>query len=351
MTRNRWISVGVALVLVCLIAAALGLVYLSRDVPAIARLLRDLPPTLVTIDTTVTPDHSPENPISQPGDGWIAFESKRDGRSDYEVYVMATDGSRVTNLTESWADDLAPVWSPDGQRIAFVSLRDTAAGKWGLGPGSIYVMDFDPRTGAATGTATRVTNPDLNDGWPAWSPSDAPGGGRIAFHSDRSGNWDIWAANLDGSGLANLTRHPGDDRFAAWSPDGSKIAFTSKRDGNADIWVMNADGSEPVNITQSRGRDQYPMWSPDGKQIAFNSKREGNLEVYVMNADGSNQVNVTLSPDSTEGLADWAPDGGRLVLYSDRTGNKEVYIVDLASGEWTNISNSPGSDEFSTWSP
>jgi Tol biopolymer transport system component len=351
MTRNRWIALGVLLFLGCLIVASLGLVYLSSELPVIAQLFRGLPFTSESGDATVTPDHSPAIQTSQPDSGWIAFESKRDGRSDYEVYVMATDGSRVTNLTESWADDLAPVWSPDGRRIAFVSLRDTAAGKWGLGPGSIYVMDFDPRSGAGGGALTRVTSQDTNDGWPTWSPADAPGGGRIAFHSERSGNWDIWAINLDGSELSNLTHHPGDDRFPAWSPDGTKIAFTSKRDGNHDIWVMNADGSDPVNISQARGRDQYPMWSPDGSRIAFNTKRDGNLETYVMNANGSDQVNVTLAPDSTEGLADWSPDGLRLVLYSDRSGNKEVYIVDLASGEWINISSNPGSDEFSTWSP
>jgi TolB protein len=343
--------VGVVLLLAGLIVVSAGLAYLARDVPAIARLVRGLPFAPRTGNGALTPGPTSDLQTPEPEGQWIAFESKRDGRSDYEVYVMTPDGSRLTNLTDSWADDLAPVWSPDGRRIAFVSLRDTVTGKWGLGPGSIYVMDFDPLSGECGGNVTRVTSKDTNDGWPTWSPAATPGGGRIAFHSDRAGNWDIWDVNLDGSGLINLTRHPGDDRFPAWSPDGTKIAFTSKRDGNYDIWVMNADGSDPVNVTQTRGRDQYAMWSPDGSKIAFSTKREGNLETYIMNADGSDQENVTRAPDSTEGLADWSPDGRRLVLYSDRTGNKEVYIVDLASGEWTNITNNPGSDEFCTWSP
>jgi TolB protein len=278
---------------------------------------------------------------------WIAFETKRGKFGDYEVFAIAPDGSRLVNLTNSWADDVAPVWSPDGRRVAFVSFRDTVAGKSGLGPGSIYVMDFDALTGQSRGNVMPVTGKVTNDGWPTWSPD----GRRIAFHSDRSGNWDVWVISLDDSGLTNVTDHPDDDRYPAWSPDGQSIAFTSDRDGDQDVWLMNVDGSNPVNLSNTPGRDRYAMWSPDGRQIAFNTQRDGNQEIYVMEADGSNQTNVTHAPDSIEGLADWSPEGQRLVLYSDRPGNKDVFIVDLTTGRWTNITNHPTSDEFCTWSP
>ncbi len=302
----------------------------------------DLPPTQEP--PTATPLPPPPRPTPRPQ--WIAFETHRGSLGDYEIYVMTTDGDRLTNLTNSWADDVSPVWSPDGRRIAFVSFRDTLAGRWNLGPGTIYLLDFDPETGTA-GNLVRLTDGRSHDGWPTWSPD----GKRIAFQSDRTGNWDIWIINVDGSGLTQLTHSPADDEHPDWSPDGKKIAFSSDRSGNWDVWVIGADGSNPMNLTNAPRRDRYPMWSPDGQMITFNTNRNGDQEIYLMNANGSNQRNVSNSPQSTEGLADWSPDGKRLVLYSNRSGNKEIYIVDLASGQWTNLSNDPASDEFCTWSP
>jgi len=303
------------------------------------------PPTIEP--ATATPEPTIAPPTATPLTQWIAFETQRGELHDYEVFVMATDGSRVSNLSHSWADDVAPVWSPDGRHIAFVSFRDTLAGRWDMGPGSICVMDFDPASGVGGGNVRCLTDKEGKDGWPTWSPD----GGRIAFESNRSGNWDIWVMNADGSGLANLSRSPEDEVYPAWSPDGTKIAFTSKRSGNLDVWVMNSDGSGPVNLSNNPTRDRYAMWSPDGSKIAFNTNRDGDQEIYVMNADGSNQTNVSRAPESIEGLADWSPDGRKLVLYSDRPGNKDIFVVDLASNEWTNITNHPASDEFCTWSP
>ncbi|MGQ9599801.1 MAG: hypothetical protein ACUVWZ_10335 [Anaerolineae bacterium] len=338
--RKRAIWGGIMGALIGLLVIGIGW-WMVEQVPAVARLVkRPSPPAT----TTGVPVLSPV-PSSRPQ--WIAFETKRGSLGDYEIYVIAPDGSRLTNLTNCWADDVAPVWAPDGRRIAFVSFRDTLAGKVNLGNGSLYILDFDPLTGASAGSVRRVTDDQGYDGWPTWSPD----GQRLAFHSNRGGDWDIWVINEDGTGLTNLTRHPGDDRYPAWSPDGEKIAFTSERSGDQDIWIMNADGSNLVNLTATPGRDRYPMWSPDGRKLTFNTNRDGNQEIYIMNADGSDPTNLSRSPGSIEGLASWSPDGRKVVLYSDRAGSKDLYVVDLETGQWQNLTDHPASDEFCTWSP
>jgi len=80
----------------------------------------------------------------------------------------------------------------------------------------------------------RVTDGDAIDSWPMWSPD----GKKIAFTTNRDGNYEIYLMNNDGTGLTNLSKHAAQDTSPTWSPDGKKIAFVSTRDGGSDVYVM-----------------------------------------------------------------------------------------------------------------
>lgn len=224
-----------------------------------------------------------------------------DEQGNLDIYVMSADGSHQTRLTSELQVDTEPAWGPAGERIAFSSARDSFFTTdeyayervYGF---EIYVMDTD-----GSGQ-TNLTNSPSWDTAPAWSPD----GDQIAFQSNRDGNREIYLMESDGSSQVNLTKHQGDDAAPNWSPSGSKIAFHSDRTGVFNIFVMEADGSELVQLTDSPDWDIEPAWSPDGQHIAFYSKREGNFEVYVMNADGSCQTRLTHHSDF-DGFPDWRP--------------------------------------------
>ena len=91
--------------------------------------------------------------------------------------------------------------------------------------------------------------------------------GKIAFETNRDGNFEIYSMNPDGSGQTNLTNNPADDTIPAWSPDGTKIAFTSFRDGNPEIYSMNADGSGQTRLTNSPA-----LASPPGRPMGARSR-------------------------------------------------------------------------------
>jgi TolB protein len=119
------------------------------------------------------------------GGGVIPFHSTRDG--DGDIWAVNSDGSGLTNLTNTDTREADPSWSPDGSRIAFESDRD--------GDSEIFVMN-------ANGTEpTQLTGDPDADAAPAWSPD----GSTIAFMSDRTGAWQLWLMDPDGSNVRQLT--------------------------------------------------------------------------------------------------------------------------------------------------
>ena len=225
-----------------------------------------------------------------PDSSRIIFWSVMDYPNDTgpgELYVINADGTDQIRLTDNFANDNSPEWSPDGTKIVFVSDRDLLAG--------IYVMNAD-----GTGQINLTPNAAQNFA-PAWSPE----GNRIAFGSNRDGNSEIYLMNADGTGQTRLTSNLAQDDGLAWSPDGSKIAYVSRIDGNREIYVMNSDGTGNTNLTNDPAPDEGPDWSPDGRKIAFFSHREGHYVVYVVNADGTAQTNLTTEAENW--WPDWSP--------------------------------------------
>src|SRR5882724_617030 len=237
----------------------------------------------------------------------LIFASNRDG--SMQIYLMNGDGSGVTRLTYSGANDDFPRWSPNGTKILFQSDRDHPD----TGYMDIYVMNSD-----GSGV-TRLTNDPNDDGMASWSPD----GSKIVFQSMRNGvNYQVYSMNADGSNQANLSNSASSDGEPSSSPDGTKIVFATDRDhtGFDSIYVMNSDGSNQhaVTFSSSNLEDTQPAWSPDGNKIAFVSTRDSttetwqetdddgnyitksalhiNKEVYVMNADGSGQTRLTIDP-------------------------------------------------------
>ena len=237
-------------------------------------------------------------------------------------------------------------------RIAFASDRD--------GNYEIYVMTADG------GDLRRLTNNRATDHSPSWSPD----GKRIVFMSDRDGHIDanhgsptfeIYVMAADGSNPRNLTNNPHYDMSPSWSPDGKQIAFASRRDGNYEIYVMAADGGNPQNLTNNPLNDWDPSWSPDGERIVFSARRDGHFEnelvltseIYVMDADGGDPQRLTENRKN-ERYPAWSPDGNRIAFSADRKGdlqNFEIYVMDADGGNEQRLTENRIHDRYPSWSP
>ncbi len=312
----------------------------------------------------------------------IAFVSERDGNC--EIYVMNSDGSGQTRLTNNSASDVGPIWSPDGKKIAFTSDRD--------GDYEIYLMNVDG-SGQTRVTHTSASSHFYNSY--AWSPD----GTKITFALDVSTpdteNIIIYEVNADGSDLIQLTDSQGINHSPDWSPNENLISFVSERDRNPEIYVMNADGSNQVRLTNSESQDFSQVWSPNSKQIAFTSYRDGNGEIYIVGADSFTQSRITYNneddfpltwlpsgevialrvPRNSTGEGDIysitadgsretflasinsdapeiaSPDGRQVAFVTTKDGDLEIYVVDLQSSTQSRLTDNSAGDYHPAWQP
>ena len=304
-------------------------------------------------------------PAWSPDGQKLAFERRLDptkykgqcGGCDVEVYVMNADGSGQQNLTRNVAQDYSPAWSPDGQKIAFVSNRDGKPEGQFAPETDIHVMNAD-----GSGQQNLTRNP-AGEGNPVWSPD----GQQIAFERHVGGvgnnrNIEIYVMNADGSDQRRLTSNPAFDGWPVWSQDGQRIAFTrdntfQRRDGNSEVYVMNGDGSGQQNLTRNPAGDGHPVWSPDGRKIVFTrsrgrwSRHDREVEIYVMNADGSGQQNLTRNP-AGDGHPAWSPDGRTIGFVSNRGGNRDIYVMNADGSRQRNLTRGIDQQAFGiAWSP
>jgi Tol biopolymer transport system component len=275
--------------------------------------------------------------------------------------------SVIQQLTTDPATDVRPIWSPDGQQIAYQSNRN--------GNFSIWLMD-------ANGENQREITPgDSDDRHPAWSPD----GQRLAFDSDASGSREIWVIDQDGQNLQQVTSIGQISNFPGWSPDGTMLSFYVYQAGTLNLWTVLLGGDDPRPLTSDLAderRNQCTFachqagWSPDGQRLAYTGGDQ--RSIWTINVDGSNPTEIVSGEDSNnhfpwytadgqvgyltehitadvswtdawllnpasgevtllldrirhQGPLEWSPDGTKVLFHSPRSGNFDLYVVDLSA--------------------
>jgi hypothetical protein len=281
----------------------------------------------------------------------IVFVSGRDWdgeRFDTEIYVMDADGSDQRRLTSSPGEDIDPVWSPDGRRVAFASARQQPPStpddpyRW-----DIWVIDAD-------GSNPRRVTFDGHASEPAWSPD----GQSIAYVSQREDGSDIFVTGVDAFEPRNVSNtRSASERNPAWSPDGQSIVFVgSAYDAVTDVYttgvyVMGNDGSDVRPVSENAGESYlYPDWSPDGSQIAFNMQVKGTYTIglFVCDRDGSNMQPF---PVFDGYVPSWSSDGTQITFMLWVLGVADIFVANADGSNLRNVSNHPSVDASPDWSP
>ena len=296
---------------------------------------------MMTFTAKYTDDYSP---AISPDGKWLAFASNR--LQNAELYLMNLTTRTLQQLTHTdELDEYMPAFSPDGKSIAFVSER-TRGGMMlppvqasGSDPktATIYLMDIDGRN----------QRPLIDIEGAQRAPVFSPDGQKIAFESkaptqgtesepggtapgdENSATLEIYVIHTDGTNTKQLTDNDVDDGHPTWAPNGKQIAFTGMVDDIYHIFSVNADGGTIQRLTYGNtGSHYHPTFSPDGKRIIYVSNAHNHYTLWMMNADGTSKTQLT-NHIGAHFEPSLSKDGKTLVFSSDRSDHMRIYLMDL----------------------
>ena len=286
-----------------------------------------------------------ESPLVEVPYDAIVFSSARGDRLDAQlelVAVSAAGGPAIPLPTlRSGLSAAEPAWSPDGRLIAFVGGPAERMHAF-AGDGDIYVANMDG------GGIAQVTD-GLRSASPAWSPD----GTRLVYVEDQGQA--LVVIDTDGTDRRVITRDRGYYQLPAWSPDGNSIAYQSSPKRGSDsvaVFTIRPDGTDERQLTDGSTSEGFPTWSPDGSLLAYSAAEH----LWIMSADGSNTHQITAcgSPDCVaDFFPTWSPDGKRIAYIRQEEGgaSTRLYVVSVATGETRGLATDLRNVSDPTWRP
>jgi Tol biopolymer transport system component len=255
------------------------------------------------------------------GDGRVVFDTRSPRQNLREVVLDPAEEADGRWLSRGESTDRQPVYSPDGESVAFSSNRGGGMNLW--------VVSTD------TGRLRRITSSHLN-----WDPGFLSDG-RIMWSSNRSGNYEIWIADSDGSAARQVTQDGGNAENPTATPGGEWIVYSSGNPEKPGLWKIHPDGTGATHLFE--GRATIPEVSPDGLHAVFRSftgkyparlrvarVEDGQLEDFEILVEAHRRTTISL------GRARWTPDGSAIVFVGqDESGATGLYAQDFVPGQDT----------------
>jgi len=301
----------------------------------------------------------------------LAFSDRVSGNEPVSsIFLLSLESQEIRRLTSPprWSD-FDPVFSPDGQTLAFarrgtgIYMVSVLRGEeqrlisggynWGLAwaPDGRHIVFPDASWPVNAGWLWKIS---LHGGEPERLQFGQEGiepmiRGNQLVYVRQMANINVWRRKLSSSHTAGPA-----DRFISstrmesgpqFSPDGSKITFESTRSGYYEVWVCRSEGSGLIQLTHFKSITGTPRWSPDGQRIAFDSRTPGNADIFVIDSQGGSPRRLT-SELSSDVVPSWSRDGRWIFFASDRSGRWEVWKIPSDGGTTVQVTHQGGFAAF-----
>jgi Tol biopolymer transport system component len=286
----------------------------------------------------------------------LIFQSTRGDLACDAIYRMDIDGSHQRMVSSGEGATTCSFISPDNSHIIYASTHlggVECPPKPDMSQGYVWALydSYDIfRAAPNGGSVVRLTDTPGYDAEGVYSPN----GHKIIFTSLRTGDLELFMMNPDGSGIEQLTDMPGydggaffsfDDEWIVWRasrPEGDDLANYQRllkqnliRPGHLEIYVMNLHDREPIQLTDNGAANFGPYFHPDGKRVIFASNmddpRGRNFDLYVVDVATKEVERITYN-ETFDGFPMFSHDGASLVFcsnrYNDKPGETNVFIAD-----------------------
>lgn len=285
------------------------------------------------------PQAPPKLPIVPLGEarfpGKVAFHSEQAG-AGLQLYLFDGQDGSVTPVTGGVTQGYEPSWSQDCRSLIYVQQT---------GGDIVDLYTTSLETYEALPFFNTVADEILD-----WSPVWSPQGDRIAYQTNPGARINICLADSSGLQFECLERGAFDNADPAFSPDGKELIFVSNRDGDWEIYITGADGRGDVRqLTNNNYSDLNPEYSPDGRFIIFDSDAAVTLDIYRMLADGSETTRLTDLIEN-EREPEWI--GSDLIVFSSsEDGDYDLYLMSADGNDLRQITDYTGKDGGAAWCP
>lgn len=239
---------------------------------------------------------------------------------DRVIYVQedALVARRLDASRGQLTGDLITLAKPIGSPIGFSTSR-TGVVAYRAGGVSRSAAWFD-RKGTMLERADSLTSPEMS-----------PDGRYVAGDLTVKGNRDVWILDLARGAAARFTSHPAVDGYPVWSPDGSRLAFHSQRSGDFDIWIKQVNGAaDTEELLVGTPDNEWPLdWSPDGRFLLYHKgdRNYGSWDLWVMPMTGGDARPIAVANTAfEERLGQFSPDGRWIAYDTDESGRREIVV-------------------------